>query len=335
MGGFCILRRLIASYVAVCWLATAACADEAGVGFRRLSLIDPVGGGKMYAVLFYPAAHPTAETVIGPYRVDAAGDAGIAPARYPLIAFSHGTAGSSLGHHDLASFLARHGYVVVAPTHPHDNFQDQSGIGSDAILLGRPQQLSAAIDAALQDPVAGPHIDPQRIGAAGYSAGGLTVLILAGGQPDLKRLQDYCRTKTGDELLCISQGAIRQLRPDLRASPDSRIRAVFAMAPVGAFFSKEDLARITIPVAIMTGSQDEILPVARNAEMIRDNLPVRPAYETIAGAGHFVFLAPCSEALRQLAPAICTDPAGVDRKAAHVQIAMTALRFFDGSLKGD
>lgn len=61
-------------------------------------------------------------------------------------------AGSRYGHHDLAVALARAGYVVCALEHPGDNYADQSGVGTERVLLGRAWQVSAAIDALLEDP---------------------------------------------------------------------------------------------------------------------------------------------------------------------------------------
>ena len=41
--------------------------------------------------------------------------------QHPLVVLSHDSAGSRFSLHALASQLARNGFVVVAPTHAHDN----------------------------------------------------------------------------------------------------------------------------------------------------------------------------------------------------------------------
>src|SRR5258708_1924217 len=48
---------------------------------------------------------------------------------------------------------------------------------------------------------------------------------------------------------------------------DERVRAVFALAP-GPVFTPESLGKISIPVAIVAGSADEIVPPASAAEAL-------------------------------------------------------------------
>ncbi|HVA63358.1 MAG TPA: hypothetical protein VNF74_06520 [Terriglobales bacterium] len=121
-------------------------------------------------------------------------------------------------------------------------------------------------------------------------------------------------------------------RPDLKLKPDPRVRAVFAMAPVGIYFNRAGLAGVHVPVSIVLGGADAVLPRAANAARIRAELPQRPEYRVIPGAGHFVFLAPCTAWLRAQAPLICNDPPGVDRAAVHVQLVDEAARFFRAHL---
>ena len=49
-------------------------------------------------------------------------------------------------------------------------------------------------------------------------------------------------------------------------------------------------------------------------------------------AGHFAFLAPCSEALAKIAPEICQDNAGFDRVAFHQQFNQALIDFFKTKL---
>ena len=43
---------------------------------------------------------------------------------------------------------------------------------------------------------------------------------------------------------------------------------------------------------------------------------------------HFVFLAPCSDALKAVAPSICVDPPNVDRAAVHATLNAEVVAFF-------
>jgi predicted dienelactone hydrolase len=73
---------------------------------------------------------------------------------------------------------------------------------------------------------------------------------------------------------------------------DERVRAVFSMAPgLGPAFIPESLGKIPIPVAIVTGSADEIVPPASSAEALGKAIP-HATLKLFPRAGHFVFLVP-------------------------------------------
>lgn len=96
--------------------------------------------------------------------------------KYPLIVISGGYNTHALWHLDHLKALASHGYIVVDPIH---------GDGRGAGLLGntalRPIELRATLDYMLERSDFSAAIDPERIGAAGQSAGGHTILALLGG----------------------------------------------------------------------------------------------------------------------------------------------------------
>ena len=52
----------------------------------------------------------------------------------------------------------------------------------------------------LADPRFGPKIDPDRIGAAGFSFGGYTMMELAGATTDFNRIQAWCDETKGRRL---------------------------------------------------------------------------------------------------------------------------------------
>ena len=74
-------------------------------------------------------------------------------------------------------------------------------------------------------------------------------------------------------------------------------------------------------------------PDAWNGAVIRDNLKVHPDSHLVQGADHFVFLAPCSEALERTTPQICQDPAGFDRAAFHREFNQSLVDFFTTKLR--
>lgn len=299
---------------------TARSEEWPGVGLQRLEVVDPVGGGPMDAVAFYPSPSGAGPTSIGPFDVDGARDAAVAAGRHPLVLLSHGNGGSLWGHHDLASFLAHRGFVVVTVSHPGDNFRDPSGAGGTGTIYGRPMQISAALDAVLRDPVLASRVDAARIGFVGYSAGGTTGLLLAGAKPDFQRLVAYCAARPRDHHVCVVGGRIRDDRPDLQPAADPRIQALVLMAPLGVVFPPAALSAVRIPVLIAVATRDQRVGPSENGLALAAALPGAEPVLSVPQAGHFVFLAPCSARLARSAPELCTDPAGVDRVAVHADV---------------
>jgi predicted dienelactone hydrolase len=335
------------------WLALPVAAlahGLTGVGFAPIRVHDPVNGGNMSGYVFYPSVMARGVTWRGPYEIDATADAPAIPGAKPLVMISHGHAGSDLGHHDLATYLASRGFIVAAITHPKDNFRNSSGDGHPVVLAGRPIQISAAISYLLQSPRWKPLIDPNRIGVAGFSNGGYTSLLLVGAVPRFGRLIRHCKLHPDDRNVCVPLAALEKdaakhgstIEPTIDAlqqslhrwgnTDDPRVKAAFVMAPFSAVFGAAGLARINRPVFLYYAQDDQVLLPRYNALHIAPLIKTLAGLEKVPKAGHYVFLSPCSKALARGYPDICKDPPGVDRLAVHRQIDADALGFFRKTL---
>lgn len=281
-----------------------------GVAFSRLTVMDgdqPV----IEAGVWYPA-EPTAVT-------------------RPMIVISHGNGGNFRSHRDTAEALAKAGFVVASLTHTGDNNRDQSRATD---VVDRARQLSVLIDHMLGQWEGRARIDPARIGAFGYSAGGFTVLATAGGDPDLTRLVDHCRAHP-DFYDCrlIAQHPRPAGQGTPRLPHDARLKALVVAAPaLGFTFTREGLANVTQPLQLWQAGDDRILPSPVYVEPVRDALPRQPDYIRVEGAGHFDFLAPCSPELAANAPMICAPTPGFDRVAFHETLNRQMVRFFKSHL---
>ncbi|WP_036665696.1 alpha/beta hydrolase family protein [Paludibacterium yongneupense] len=325
-----VLRSCVLLLLLYLPLGEAMAQQAPGVGFRVITLVDPVSKGAMDAVVFYPSVQATTSpTPIGPFEIDAGAGAVPMPGRHPLVLISHGSGGNRWGHHDLAEQLARNGYIVAAIEHPGDNYHDQSGVGTDRVLLGRAPQLSALIDALLRDRQWSALIDPRKIGVAGFSAGGYSALLLAGGRPNFALLASYCHRHPSDAMFCHHAAPMISSLDRWGATADARVKAIFIMAPLSMIFDAHGLAPVTLPVLIYLASSDHILFPSENGFHIRPYLSHLVALKTIPRADHYLFMAPCSPALLATAREICTDPPGVDRVAWHVRIDADAVAFFN------
>jgi predicted dienelactone hydrolase len=346
--------RHAAAFRSLRWLAllllispvAAPAAATSGVGLAPIQVKDPVSGAEFGGFVFYPSTRPVqGTTAVGSYDVAAAFELPAQPGAKPLVVISHGNGGTRLGHHDLATWLAGHGFMVATLEHPADNFRDQSGVGTARVLAGRPLQVSAVITALLADARWKPLIDPARIGVAGFSAGGYTSLLVVGAQPRFERIFDYCVRHPKDEVFC--QFSTREgLTPELKQrlaelnegltrwgpTSDPRVKAAFAMAPLSLFFDEPGAASIHGPVFLAYSEQDHVLLPEENARHLKPLLKTLAGVRVVPRADHWVFIPPCSKALARDAAEICTDPPGVDRARVHAQLNADALAFFRKAL---
>ena len=69
-----------------------------------------------------------------------------------------------------------------------------------------------------------------------------------------------------------------------------------------------------------------------NAKRVATLVP-RSTLSVAANAGHYTFLAACTEAGRASRPDLCADERGVNRQAVHQHAVALAVDFFGRTLK--
>ncbi len=224
--------------------------------------------------------HAVAEINIAGRRVAMWKPAGTAPPDgYPVILFSHGFTGCGTQSVFLTEGLAQAGYFVLAPNHPdagcgpgHEGklFEKLSTMQSEqpfhnpdawseATYRNRGADMEAILDTILKEKsFQGVPIDSSRIGLAGHSLGGYTVLALAGAWPSWK---------------------------------DRRVKAVLALSPYCApFIMKGDLGHLDVPVMYQGGTLDiGITPSVRRPGGAYDLTSAPKYFLDLAGAGHFAW----------------------------------------------
>ena len=364
-----ICALLLGALIACC-PPPAARADAAGsiykvgVAHRRFIPRGPYDWrrAKIHALLttvWYPAVATAREKPrwLGGTRDrfagagDAAPEAALAPAptRFPLIVISHGTGGSATAMAWLGTRLAAHGFIAAAVNHPGNNALEPYTPQGFTLWWLRAKDLSVVIDGMLRDHRFGPRIDARRIGAAGFSLGGYTMIEIAGGRTS-PAIFAFCgrhpqsRSCTSppefphlvSEALSLLKTSPRY-RAEIRGASvsyrDPRVRAVFAIAPaLGAVFPPEGLARISIPVEIVAGSADRVEPVAPNARYFAAHIRGSRLI-LFPGAGHYTFFATCTPRARRKQPQLCADGPGIDRHRMHERAADLAVKFFAVHLK--
>jgi predicted dienelactone hydrolase len=316
-------------------LSGAASAQAVQPGWQPFTV---AGGEPITVALFYPTSAPVRSIPMGPWTVQVAPRAPADQALKGLIVLSHGTGGSEIGHHELATRLAAAGYLVAALRHPHDNWQDQSLRGTARYFTERPAQASRVIDAVLADPAWSKLLPTGRIGAVGHSARGFTVLALGGAQALPQRAAAHCSAVQDDPGFC----ALAK-RPDAAQSSapqperattahDARVRAVVALAPLAMVFSETSLASIQVPTRIYVAGQDAVLAGRYHGGYAAKHM-AGAQYVVVPEAGHFAFMSKPQYSLPSAAGDPFEDPQGFDRAAFQQRLAQEIIVFFDSQLR--
>jgi predicted dienelactone hydrolase len=344
--------------------AQKAAPTHVGVATRVFHPKEPVRNWRgeadhaLHVIIWYPAPSTAVETpqVVGPAAAplfeagSAAVDAPVAPAKkgLPLVLLSHGTGGSAIQMAWLGTALARAGFVAVAVDHPGNNSNAPMTPEGMALWWERATDLSQVLDMMLADETFGKQIDPRRVGAAGYSLGGYTVLELAGAQTDVSELLQACK-QDADLAVCHvpearGMGSPEEILQKVRQSSgeslarsgelysDDRIGAVFAIAPaLGFTLTQDSLNAIRLPVDMVVGDADTIAPADNNALLVRGDL--RGSHVAVLPhVGHYTFLDTCTAAGKKAFDRYCTDEPGVNRDAVHEKVAALAVAFFRRNL---
>ena len=331
-----IIVVVILAYGFVRYAMSTALRTENPVGFEIIQIPD-ANGHPFSAGVWYPTqVQPKPTTMLSIVLMDVARNAPISGRDLPLVVISHGNGGGPASHADLALALANAGYIVVSPMHSGDNYADQSAIGSVSWLPQRNREIHTTIDYMLENWQYHDHIDPERIGAYGFSAGGFTVLTAVGGQPDLRIIAKHCAESP--EIVCdlLHSAKSPYLNGDTPTMedaflPDLRIKAAVVAAPgLGFTLVPNGLDNVHVPIQLWSAEDDINVPYATNTKLIREALGSWVEFHSVAGASHFSFLTPCG---LLAPPEICSDQGQFDRKTFHKNMNASVIAFFEKNMK--
>lgn len=319
------------------------------------ALRDAAHSDKLRITIWYPAVDGAKEQPldIGPPDAplfiagSAAPDAAFAPGQHPVVLLSHGFGGSARIIGWFGTELARDGYVVVAVDHPGNNGAGPITAQGAVWWWERAEDLKAAWAAVRGDATIAAHIEPSRLGVAGFSAGGFTALIAGGARVDIDHFVQFCKANP-TEGTCKPQEEARELTsrsfdqvlndPALNAqfpnAPKDHsvpgIKAVFAMSPgpVQAI-APGSFSRIRVPTRIVVGLADNIANPENNADIAAKAIPdVQITH--LPGVGHYDFLGDCTAAGKARVP-LCA--AAHSQDVAHRAALKEAEALFDATLK--
>jgi predicted dienelactone hydrolase len=197
----------------------------------------------------------------------------------PLVLLSHGFGADRRFLRYLGKHLASHGLTVVALEHPGSNvawltsseMESAQPITNSLLpateFVDRPKDVSFVLDRLRQLDQFSPNLrgkfNTEEVTLIGHSLGGYTALALAGAEPNLKRLRNFCDDPTP---IVFSPADLLQCNAaDLPDQPidlqDTRIKQAIVLNPViGRLFDEKGLAQVQIPTLMLASTDDAITP---------------------------------------------------------------------------
>lgn len=321
---------MIILIISICATATHADRLNSQVGVRQYSVFFEPTKSEIKSIIWYPTPVKSQVTKFGPYELEVAKNAEIENGRHNLVVISHGSRGSHMGHRDTAIYLAERGYIVISVLHPKNNYSDDSAGRTNENWINRPQHISSVLDSILADNDYKDYINKDIIAVIGHSAGGYTALALVGGVPDMEAIDIHCRVHSDDTEFCGVYNSFFLKIKNLFSSQDSehshiidnlydkRIKAAVLLAPVGVLFKdKKSLSKVKVPIRIYRADSDEVLRYPYHAESIKQKLTIIPEYIIVKNAGHYSFLSPFSDSIKNEIGAPAEDPEGFNRIRFH------------------
>ncbi len=295
--------------------------------------------------IWYPSEVPEAILRLGPFSMMVSNNGEPIQKRYPLVMLSHGTGGMNLTHHEIAAATARAGFIVVALTHPGDNYQDRSMVGKIDYLTERPRQVSRTLDAFLADAKWASLVDINRIAFIGHSAGGFTGLALLGATPSVANSVKHCAVNfDADVWFCQQFGskekAVESAKnlssiPTVASSKDSRFKAAVLISPVGIFSEQAALSSFTVPTLVYVALGDSVLVPRFHAQAVGEGIPNATVVINTQG-GHFMLASklnvPAGTPTGIKGAEVNDEPAGFDRSAAIAEAGAVIPKFLKEKL---
>jgi dipeptidyl aminopeptidase/acylaminoacyl peptidase len=206
------------------------------------------------------------------------------------VILAHGFGGNRLDLLPEVALLAGHGYGVLL-----FDFRGHGASGKAQITVGYHEQrdLTAAIDLVS----AQPDVDPQRIGAIGFSMGGATLALVAARDTRLKAAVIESAFDSLDHVVRDKVGVL---------GPLTEIPALWAIQrkgiDTGAVRPVDDVCRISPrPVLLIYGDRDHTIPPGAQRAMFAAACGSEETW-LVAGAGHqnFMEVAPDAYSARLL-----------------------------------
>ncbi|MEL7219303.1 MAG: hypothetical protein AAGK01_12840, partial [Pseudomonadota bacterium] len=256
-------------------MATGQLSEEEEMPALLVRMYYPaeVAGGAEPITYTHTMAPPAMEPVTLEFQGRAYADApALSEGQFPLVIMSHGFNGWSTQFSNLAEHIASRGYVVASIDHADMKLEGVSDFihSFSLVLANRTIDQRAVLETLIGNVPSASEgfytlIDPEQIAIIGYSMGGYGALATAGGDYDYE--SDTFDT-VPDAALDVTRAVVGK---------GAGIDAVVAFAPWGGqpdnrVWSSDTLSKVTAPVLIVSGGQDDVSNHSEGVSWVFDQL---------------------------------------------------------------
>ena len=270
------------------------------VGLSTMYFKD-ANGKSLVADIWYPALLSEQEPLAAYEPLNVTGTAYRNPAvdlrsgPHPLIAFSHGYISIRFQSFYMMEHLASHGFIIVAPDHPHNTLFDSNPDLDVQMMLERPGDVTATVDHLLTlNDTPGPFHNTVRsdaYAAIGHSFGAVTVMRMGGAPVDWDTLSTYCEQGIGNGRVCEALSEIGDSDQGTMEEADDRIVTTVPMSPgLWYAFGNEGagLASLNNPL-VLAGEKDDILSWDNEAAPVWEAMSSPKRLALFHDVGHYGF----------------------------------------------
>ena len=224
----------------------------------------------------------------------------IAPKKFPLIIFIHGSGGNNTSMSYLAAELASRGIIVVAANHLSETKDDSPAETVSVKPWVQNEDVSFLLDEILKDSNFNKNILPDSIGVIGYSKGAYTALALAGGELKLDKYVDYCSSNSKmPDCIFYNEDFLKEKINFEKSYLDNRFSFIISIDPIFSLaFDNESLKRIQIPILLISSEYyySKEPDINLYGESLYKQLnKTKTTYKLIENSGHFDFLPLCKK----------------------------------------
>ena len=162
----------------------------------------------------------------------------------PLLLI-HGNGGSIQGHGGRIAYFSQHYRVIAADSRSHGKSQDLG----DSLTY---KQMTADLNALLE------HLGVDSCYIWGQSDGGIIGLRMAMDYPDKVKRVAIFGANLRPDTTAVFPSIVQWVEETMATTTDERQRRLFALMKYQPQIATQDLARVQVPVLVMSGDRDAI-----------------------------------------------------------------------------